>query len=140
MTGDVWAELEKAARDVMEKAYAPYSEFRVGAAARGEDGVVTVGCNVENASFPAGLCAERAAVASAVARGMRRLTHLAIATEADVPTPPCGMCRQMLVEFSGAHGSGDIEIVSVTSNGARSQWRLSELVPSPFTTSSLAHH
>jgi cytidine deaminase len=137
VTGDVWLELEKAARDVMEKAYAPYSDFRVGAAIRGDDGVVTVGCNVENASYPAGLCAERAAVASAVARGIRRFTHLVIATEADAPTPPCGICRQVFVEFGASSG---LEILSVTRNGARAQWRLNDLVPSPFTTDSLAHH
>ncbi len=137
MTGDVWVELERAAREVMEKAYAPYSDFRVGAAVRGDDGVVTVGCNVENASFPAGLCAERAAVASAVARGMRRFTHLVIATEADTPTPPCGMCRQVFVEFAA---SSELEILSVTRNGARARWRLNDLVPSPFTTDSLTHH
>lgn len=137
MSGDVWVELERAARDVMENAYAPYSDFRVGAAVRGDDGVVTVGCNVENASYPAGLCAERAAVAGAVARGTRRFTHLVIATEADAPTPPCGMCRQVLVEFGAA---ADLEILSVTHNGARARWRLRDLVPSPFTTDSLAHH
>jgi cytidine deaminase len=121
----------------MEQAYAPYSSFRVGAAVRGDDGRVFIGCNVENASFPAGLCAERAAIANGVAQGVRRFTHLVIATEADAPTPPCGMCRQMFVEFAAAR---DLQILSVTRNGARAQWRLNELAPSPFTTDSLAHH
>lgn len=137
MTSDIWVELEKEARTVMERAYAPYSDFRVGAALRGDDGSIAIGCNVENASFPAGICAERAAVANAVAHGMRHFTHLVIATEADTATPPCGMCRQVLVEF-GAPGT--LEIVSVTTNGARAQWRLNELAPSPFTHDSLAHH
>jgi cytidine deaminase len=137
VTGDVWAELEKAARSVMENAYAPYSDFRVGAAIRGDDGSIFIGCNVENASFPVGLCAERAAVGNAVARGVRRFTHLVIATEADAPTPPCGMCRQVFVEF-GSHG--DLEILSVTRNGARARWRLKDLAPAPFTTDSLTHH
>jgi cytidine deaminase len=137
VTSDVWVELEKAARTVMEKAYAPYSDFRVGAALRGDDGSIATGCNVENASSPAGICAERAAVANAVARGVRRFTHLAIATRADQPTPPCGMCRQVLVEFAAP---GDLEIVSVTSNGARALWRLNDLAPVPFTGDSLAHH
>ena len=134
---DVSLELERAAKSVMERAYAPYSEFRVGAAVRGDDGSIAVGCNVENASFPAGLCAERAAVASAVARGVRRFTHIVIATEADAPTPPCGMCCQVLVEFCS---SGDLEVLSVTRDGARARWRLSDLVPAPFTTDSLTHH
>lgn len=137
MTGDVWAELEKAARGVMENAYAPYSDFRVGAAIRGDDGSIFIGCNVENASFPAGLCAERAAVGNAVASGVRRFTHLVIATAADAPTPPCGMCRQVFVEFDAP---GDLEILSVTRNGARARWRLHDLAPAPFTTDSLMHH
>ncbi len=135
--GDVWAELEEAARSVMDRAYAPYSDFRVGAAVRGDDGSVAVGCNVENASFPAGICAERSAVAHAVAHGVRRFTHLVIATEADSPTPPCGMCRQVFVEFGAP---GDLEILSVTRTGARARWRLGDLAPSPFTADSLAHH
>lgn len=137
MSGDVWVELEKAARSVMENAYAPYSDFRVGAAIRGNDGSIFIGCNVENAAYPVGLCAERAAVGSAVARGVRHFTHIVIATEADVPTPPCGMCRQVFVEFGS---QGDLEILSVTRDGARARWRLSDLAPAPFTTDSLTHH
>jgi cytidine deaminase len=126
--------LEALALDAMSRAYAPYSSFRVGAAIRGADGSATTGCNVENASYPAGICAERSAVAAAVMRGVRHFTHLVVASEADEPTPPCGICRQVLVEFSPA-----LEIVSVTAGGARASWRLSELLPSPFTPRSLQH-
>jgi cytidine deaminase len=128
------ASLVGAATRAMQQAYAPYSGFRVGAALRGTGGVEAVGCNVENAAYPAGLCAERAAVASAVVQGVRTFDTLVVVTEADVPTPPCGICRQVLVEFSP-----DLEIVSVTTSGRRAQWRLRDLLPSPFTPASLAH-
>jgi cytidine deaminase len=126
--------LEALALDAMSRAYAPYSSFRVGAAIRGVDGSTTTGCNVENASYPAGICAERSAVAAAVMRGVRQFTHLVVASEADEPTPPCGICRQVLLEFSPA-----LEIESVTAAGARANWRLSELLPAPFTPRSLQH-
>jgi cytidine deaminase len=123
-----------AALDVMERAYAPYSGFRVGAVLRASDGTEYAGCNVENSAFPAGSCAERGALSAAVAAGRRAFTTLVVATEATVPTPPCGICRQALVEFSG-----DLTIVSVTTGGARARWRLSELLPAPFTPASLSH-
>jgi cytidine deaminase len=128
------ASLVSLAFSAMERAYAPYSHFRVGAAIRGTDGSETTGCNVENASYPAGICAERTAVAAAVARGIRSFTTLVVATEAEEPTPPCGICRQVLVEFAPA-----LEIVSVTARGASAAWRLAELQPAPFTPHSLAH-
>jgi cytidine deaminase len=119
----------------MERAYAPYSDFRVGAALVGVDGNVFSGCNVENSAYPAGICAERSALAAAVAAGVRQFELLVIATEADEATPPCGMCRQALVEFSPG-----LEIVSCTKHGAETRWNLSALLPHPFTPAALAHH
>jgi cytidine deaminase len=124
--------LRDRARDVMRRAYAPYSKFRVGAALLAEDGSVHVGCNVENASYPAGTCAERAALASAVSNGKQRFAAVVIASEAPAPTPPCGICRQALAEF----GLG-LTVVSVAASGAEARWPLSALLPHAFTPSSL---
>ena len=96
------------------------------------DGSVVDGCNVENASYPASLCAERAAVWAAVARGLRSFQALALSTEAETPTPPCGICRQVLMEFSP-----DLAVLSVTRGGAEARWTLSDLLPDAFTPTSL---
>jgi cytidine deaminase len=128
----VMTTMRERALGAMARAYAPYSGFHVGAALLATDGSITEGCNVENASFPAGICAERGAVAAAVARGNRDFDSIMIATEAEEPTPPCGVCRQVLVEFSP-----HLLVVSVTSAGREARWTLDELLPRAFTPKSL---
>lgn len=130
------AELEEALREAafaaMTNAYAPYSEFRVGAALLAADGSIFVGCNVENASYGGGICAERGAMMAAVAAGARDVRRVLVATEASEPTPPCGLCRQFLVEFAP-----DLDVVSVTARGDEARWTLSELLPMAFTPAAL---
>ncbi len=105
-------------------AYAPYSGFAVGAVIEGGDGRCFTGCNVENLSFGLTQCAERVALASAVAAGCRDFRRLLILTGASVPTSPCGACRQVLAEFSS-----NLEIISVTNSGDEWRGTLGELLP-----------
>ncbi|MEM8741251.1 MAG: cytidine deaminase [Pseudomonadota bacterium] len=92
--------LVDAARAVRERAYAPYSGFKVGAAIRTAQGIF-VGCNVENAAYPQGTCAEAGAIAAMVAAGAQRIEAVAVYAEGPMPIAPCGGCRQKLAEFAG---------------------------------------
>ena len=130
--GATTAALVTRATAAMEQAYAPYSRFRVGAALLGADGGIDHGCNVENAAYPSGICAERAAIAAAVARGVREFEAIVIVTEADVPTPACGMCRQVLMEFAPR-----LVVHSRTRGGASARWLMSDLLPEAFTPTSM---
>lgn len=124
--------LRARAAEMMQRAYAPYSEFQVGAALLASDGTIIGGCNVENASYPAGTCAERCALGTAVASGHQRFTAVVVHTAAAEPTPPCGICRQALAEFGL-----ELEVVSSTTSGKEARWTLAELLPFPFTPSQL---
>lgn len=131
-TGFDSAELRDAAFAAMENAYAPYSNFRVGAAVRTTDGQIVAGCNVENAAYGEALCAERVAIAAAVARGMKDFEEIAIATDSDEPSPPCGSCRQTMSEFAP-----DLRVTSYGRNGRQITWRLSDLLPEAFAPNHL---
>lgn len=133
------AELEartiSAARSAHERAYSPYSGLRVGAALCDINGAIAVGCNVENAAYGSTMCAEHGAVMAAVVAGMRVPVLLAIVTNGRTPAPPCGTCRQVLVELAP-----DVEIISVAGEGAGQvleRWRLTDLLPRAFLPSSL---
>ena len=127
MTDD---ELIGLAREVKERAHAPYSGFRVGAALLSADGRVFTGVNVENASIGLSVCAERNAIARAVAEGVTDFARLAIVTDAtEEPTMPCGVCRQVIWEFTH-----DLPIVVESAPGQRVETSIAELFPRPFTT------
>jgi len=124
-----WNPLLEAAWAARERAHAPYSRFRVGAALLTASGQVVAGCNVENAAYPVGLCAERGAVSAAVAQGMipGGLVAAVVVTDAERLTPPCGACRQVLVEFAE-----DLPIL-LANRQVRQVHRLADLLPHGFS-------
>jgi cytidine deaminase len=124
------AALVKAARTVRRRAHAPYSRFRVGAAVLDDAGRIHVGCNVENASYGLTVCAERNAVAAAVAAGARAIQAVAVVTDARPPASPCGACRQVLAEL----GRADTAVYLLRPTGAAiTRHRLGALLPDAFT-------
>ncbi|OLE14456.1 MAG: cytidine deaminase [Gemmatimonas sp. 13_1_20CM_3_60_15] len=124
---DPHSSLREAALRALDNAYAPYSNFRVGAALRTRRGEVVVGCNIENSAYGQAICAETLAVASAVSQGLTDFEEIAIATDDSEPTPPCGACRQVLNEFAPS-----IRIASYTRDGKEAAWSLDELLPHAF--------
>lgn len=126
MTVD-WEPLVAAAAAARERAYAPYSRYRVGAAVLDADGTVTPGANVENGLPSLAVCAERVALAQAVASGHRRPVAVAVITESSPPARPCGLCRQMLAEF--AH---EVAILCTNPEGERVETTLAALLPDAF--------
>ncbi|KIN70829.1 Cytidine deaminase [Sulfitobacter noctilucae] len=122
------SELKQQATAVRERAYAPYSNFKVGAAIRGASGTVYAGCNVENAAYPQGTCAEAGAIAAMVAAGEAKLTEVYVIAGSARPVPPCGGCRQKLVEF----GAGDVPVTMATTGGVEEKTTLADLLPGAF--------
>ena len=126
-TSEAEQRLIDAAKKARDNAHAPYSNFKVGAAILTGDGNIYSACNVENASYGGSVCAERNAVASAVAAGEKNFVQLAIVTQSDPPAAPCGLCRQVLVEFCD-----DLPILLCNLKGEVVRTTLRDLQPLPF--------
>ena len=122
-------ELVEAALEVREKAYAPYSNFKVGAAIRTKEGKVYVGCNVESASYGLTVCAERVAIWKSISEGKHKITQIAVVADTEELTPPCGVCRQIIWEFGG-----DIPVTLANLNGKTETVQMRELLPRAFDT------
>lgn len=129
MTTD-WTPLLEAARQARDHAYAPYSEYRVGAALLCEGGEVFAGANVENGIPALGVCAERSAVSAAVTAGCRKIVAVAVVTASRPPARPCGVCRQTLLEL--AADPATLPILCAGTGGEREETTLGELLPQPF--------
>jgi cytidine deaminase len=122
-----------AATEARERAFAPFSKFRVGAALEAEDGTIVPGCNVESASYGLTMCAERVAIFRGVADGFRCFKRVAVVTDTDTPTAPCGACRQLLWEFAP-----NAEVLLANLKGAVVKWAVKELIPGAFDAAHLA--
>ena len=114
------------ARTIRDRAYAPYSKFKVGAALVSSSEKIYAGCNVENVSFGLTMCAERVAVGAAIADGAHEFRLLAIVADSNDPIVPCGACRQVLAEFNPS-----LRIISSTLGGQTAEFRLEDLLPKP---------
>lgn len=117
------------ARAVRENAYVPYSRFKVGAALRTPSGRVHAGCNVENAAYPEGTCAEAGAIAAMVAAGETRIAELVVIADCPEPVPPCGGCRQKIAEFAAP----DVPVTMCTTDGRTRVMTVADLLPGVFT-------
>lgn len=117
------------ARAVREKAYSPYSKFKVGAAIRATSGKVYIGCNVENIAYPEGTCAEAGAIAAMFAGGDTEIAEVAVISGGPQPITPCGGCRQKLIEFA----KGDTKVILAATGGAVVETTVAELLPGGFS-------
>jgi cytidine deaminase len=122
------AELFRAARSAQANAYAPYSRFKVGAALRSESGAIHAGCNVENAAYPQGACAEAGAISAMALAGDRRIAEILVIGDGEGLCTPCGGCRQRIREFS----DGDTVVHVAGPEGVRASYTLAELLPESF--------
>jgi cytidine deaminase (EC 3.5.4.5) len=129
-----YKELIRAALDAREKAYVPYSEFKVGAAILMEDGKIYSGCNIENASFGATNCAERTAIFKAVSEGAKQIQVVAVVGDLNSFTYPCGICRQVIVEFAADE---NIEIILAKNEEEYIVHKLKDILPGAFTKKDL---
>ncbi len=120
--------LDQAAKEIREKAYAPYSGFKVGAALRAANGEIFAGVNVENAAYPEGTCAEAGAIAAMVAGGEREITEVYVIADSPRPVPPCGGCRQKIAEFA----KPEVKVTLATTRGAEMTYTVAELLPGAF--------
>jgi cytidine deaminase len=116
-----------AAAAARNRAHAPFSGFRVGAAVQAVDGIIYSGCNIESASFGLTLCAERVAITKAISEGARRFTRVAVVADTEDLTPPCGACRQLLWELCG-----NVEVYMVNLKKQMVCYMLGDLIPLPF--------
>ncbi len=124
---DVVAGLVEAARAARQHAVATYSGFRVGAALRTTSGAIVTGCNVENATYGLTVCAERVAIFKALSEGHRDFTHIVVVADTEVPTPPCGACRQIIWEFCG-----DVPVILANLTTVSGTHQMHDLLPMPF--------
>lgn len=120
-------ELIAAAAEVREKAYAPYSNFKVGAAVETDEGEIYTGCNVESASYGLTVCAERVAIWKGISRGVTKFGRIAVVVDTEELTPPCGVCRQIIWEFCG-----DVPVILANLQGKSETVKMSELLPRAF--------
>ena len=121
-----------AAKHARENAHANFSKFKVGAALRAATGKIYGGCNVENATYGLTICAERVAIFKAISEGERKFDAIAVVTDTETLTPPCGACRQLIWEFCG-----DVPVVMSNLQGKAEVIRMSQLFPKPFDSSNL---
>ncbi|MCC6326988.1 MAG: cytidine deaminase [Acidobacteria bacterium] len=120
-------DLINAARDVRENAFAPYSNFKVGAAVETDEGNIYTGCNVESASYGLTVCAERVAIWKGISRGEKKFGRIAVVVDTEDLTPPCGVCRQIIWEFCG-----DVPVILSNLQGKTETVQMSELLPRAF--------